>query len=325
MKWPGSGQQRRTVFFSPQALLIAVAFFLPVAVPSLFGWMNGLLAVPVFVLFTTTNDDRLTIVQIRNGLLIAATGALLLQQLVLVVFALAMLPLGYSLYRSGKRGEKPAAAGAKGVLTLGLSWFVFWAVYGIIAGINPYASLLGMLDDSFARIIEIYRNSSDLPPDVLYSLEQVVTGIREFLPSVLPGFLAGLVIITVWLNQVIGNSLLLRIRPAEAAWPRYSCWQLPDKLIWLLIVSAALSLLGSGVLKNTGYSLVIIAAILYFFQGLAVFVHFLDRWNVPRFLRFIIYVILAVQSYGLLLLTILGIADIWLNFRKIARDEQVNN
>ena len=47
-----------------------------------------------------------------------------------------MLLLGYSLYRSSKRGDDPATAGAKGVVTLGLSWFVFWAVYGIIAGIN---------------------------------------------------------------------------------------------------------------------------------------------------------------------------------------------
>ncbi|MBW1749862.1 MAG: DUF2232 domain-containing protein [Deltaproteobacteria bacterium] len=323
--WPDNGQQRGAAFFCPQALLITAAFFLPVAIPSLFGWMNGLLAVPIFFLFQTTADDRQAFLQIRNGLLLAAGGALLLNQLVLIVFALAMLPLGYSLYRSAQRREDPATAGAKGIVTLGLSWFIFWAVYGIIAGINPYASLLAILDDSFNRIIEIYRNSSDLPADVLYSLEQVITGIREFLPNVLPGLLAGLVIITVWLNQVIGNTLLLRLRPAEAAWPRYSRWQLPDKLVWLLIAAAALSLLGSGVVKNAGYCLVIIAVILYFFQGLAVFVHFLDRWNVPRYLRIILYVILAVQSYGLLLLTMLGIADIWLNFRKMASDEQVNN
>ena len=323
--WPDNGQQRGAAFFCPQALLITAAFFLPVAIPSLFGWMNGLLAVPIFFLFGTTADDRQATLQIRNGLLLAAGGALLLKQLVLIVFALAMPALGYSLYRSAQRGDNPVAAGAKGIVTLGLSWFVFWAVYGIIAGINPYASLLAILDDSFNRIIEIYRNSSDLPADVLYSLEQVITGIREFLPNVLPGLLAGLVIITVWLNQVIGNTLLLRLRPAEAAWPRYSRWQLPDKLIWLLIAAAALSLLGSGMVKYAGYCLVIIAAMLYFFQGLAVFVHFLDRWNVPRYLRIILYVILAFQSYGLLLLAMLGIADIWLNFRKMASDEQVNN
>jgi cbb3-type cytochrome oxidase subunit 3 len=58
---------------------------------------------------------------------------------------------------------------------------------------------------------------------------------------------------------------------------------------------------------------------------MAVFIHYLDRWKVPRYLRIILYVILAVQSYGLLLLSMVGVADIWFNFRKMTRDEQANN
>lgn len=322
---PDSGRQRGAAFLAVPTLLITAAFFLPVASPSLFGWMNGLLAVPVFFLFKTTDDDKQATLYIRNGLILAAVGALLLKQLVLIVFAMAMLPLGYSLYRSAQRSDDPATAGAKGVITLGLSWFVFWTVYGIIAGMNPYTNLLALLDGSFGQIIEIYRNSSDLPADVLYKLEQVVTGIRDFLPRVLPGLLAGSVIITVWLNQVIGNNLLLRLRPDKAAWPRYSRWRLPDKLVWLVIVAAVLSLVGSGTIKNAGYCLVIVSVTLYFFQGMAVFIQLLDRWKVPGYLRIILYVIIAVQSYGLLLLAIIGIADIWLDFRKLAEDEETNN
>lgn len=321
-----SGRQRgAAAFLAVPTLLIAAAFLLPVASPSLFGWMNGLLAVPVFFLFKTTDDERLATLYIRNGLILAAVGALFFKQLVLIVFAMAMLPLGYSLYRSAQQSDDPSTAGAKGIITLGLSWFIFWAVYGIITGMNPYTSLLDMLDGSFSQIIEIYRNSSDLPADMLYKLEQIVTEIREFLPRVLPGLLAGSVIITVWLNQVIGNYLLLRLRPDKAAWPRYCRWRLPDKLVWLVIVAAILSLVGNGTTKSAGYCLVIVSVMLYFFQGMAVFIHFLDRWNVPMYLRIILYVILAVQSYGLLLLAMMGIADIWLDFRKLARDEETNN
>jgi len=322
---PDSGRQRGSAYLAVPTLLITFAFFLPVVSPSIFGWMNGLLAVPVFFLFKITDDEKQATLYLRNGLILAAAGALVLNKLALIVFAMAMMPLGYSLYRSAKQSDDPATAGAKGIITLGLSWFVFWSVYGIIAGMNPYASLLTMLDGSFAQIIEIYRTSSDLPADVLYKLEQVVTEIQEFLPRVLPGLLAGSVIITVWLNQIIGNNLLLRLRPDKAAWPRYSRWKLPDKLVWLVIASAALSLVGSGTVKNTGYCLVIVSVILYFFQGMAIFIHLLDRWKVPVYLRIILYLIIAVQSYGLLLLAIIGIADIWLDFRKLARDEETNN
>jgi len=313
-----SGRQQEASFFAPQSLLIAIAFILPVALPSLFGWLNGLAAVPVFFLLRTTGEARQAILQIRNGLLLATGVALLLQQLVLLVFAATALPLGYSLYRSARCGEKPATAAAKGLFALGSSWFLFWTVYGIIAGIEPYATLLAILDSSFGGVIEIYRTNTELPADVLYNLEQIITSIREFLPRIMPGLLATSVVITVWLNMVIVNHLLYRLKPEKVAWPRFSQWQLPEKLVWLVIVAAIFLLLGRGTIQDAGYSLVILSVALYCLQGVAVFLHFLDRWNVPGYLRIIVYVFLAVQSYGLLLLAVLGVADIWIDFRKLA-------
>ena len=320
-----SGRQQEKAFFTPQTLLVATAFILPIALPSLFGWLNGLLAVPVFFLLQTTENSRQAITWIRNGLLLGAGIAIILQQLVLLVFATSGLPLGYSLYRSVRCGDTPAAAGAKGVIVLGISWFLFWALYGIIAGIHPYATLLAILDSSFAQVIEIYQTGTEVPADVLYNLEQVITSIREFLPRVLPGLLATSVIITVWLNMLIVNHLLYRFKPEKVAWPRFSQWQLPEKLVWIVIVAAMLLLVGRGAVKNTGYSLAIVAAILYCLQGVAVFIHFFDRWKIPGYLRVIVYVILAVQSYGLLLLAMLGIADIWIDFRKLAMNTKSNH
>jgi len=313
------------MFFTPQTLLIAMAFILPVALPSLFSWMNGLLAVPVFFLFRTSKNERQTILTLRNGLLLAAGAAILLQQLVLFVFASTTLPLGYSLYRSAERGDTPAKAGAKGSIVLVCSWLLYWTVYGIIAGLHPYATLLTLLDGSFARVIEIYRTSNELPADILYNLEQIINSIREFLPKVLPGLLATSVIIMVWLNMVISNNLLYRLKPEKAAWPRFSQWQLPEKLVWLVIVAAMLLLLGNRAVEDAGYSLVILSVVLYSLQGIAVFIHFLERWKVPGYLRVILYVILAVQSYGLLLLALLGVADIWIDFRKLAVPTEINN
>ena len=321
MVWPDNGQQEGNQFLSTRTLLITLFFFLPISVPSLFGWFNGLLAVPVFLLLRTSSDERQSILQIRNGVFLAGVGALFLNQLPLLVFALAMLPLGYSLHRSYRQKETPVMAATTGIVVLTVGWFVFWAMYGIVAGINPYYGLLTMLDSSFEQIIKIYQTNSELPAEVQFKLELAIAGIREFLPRVLPGLLAGSVIITVWLNMVIANTLLHRIKPDIEGWPPYSGWQLPDKLIWLLITAAVLSLVGSGGLRNLGYCLFIVSVIVYFFQGMAIFIHFLDRWNVPSFLRVILYVVLALQSYGILVLAMAGIADIWIDFRKLSRQE----
>lgn len=325
MVWPEGGQHKKSAQFTAQVLLIATAFFLPVALPSLFGWMSGMLAIPVFLLLTLAADKRAALLQLRNGVLIATVGALLINQVLLILFALGMLPLGYSLYRSGQRHDNPAQTAARGIVVVTLTWFVFWAVYGIMTGINPYTSLVAMLDESFGQVIEIYRKNGDLSSDVLLTLEQIISEIRILVPKVLPGVLAGSVIITVWLNLVVSNALMLRLRPAENVWPPYSRWKLPEQLVWIAIVGGILAVAGQGFVKNSGYCLVIISAILYFFQGLSVFIHLLGKWKIPGYLRIVFYVIVAVQSYGILLLSVLGLADIWFDFRKLNTDEQVNN
>ena len=57
------------------------------------------------------------------------------------------------------------------------------------------------------------------------------------------------------------------------------------------------------------------------FQGLAVFIHLLGRWKVPAYLRVLLYVMLVIQSYGLVLITLLGIGDTWMNLRPEKEDE----
>ncbi|XOF35118.1 MAG: DUF2232 domain-containing protein [Candidatus Electrothrix sp. YB6] len=316
-----SGPQQ-TAFFSAQSLFLAVCFFLPVALPALIGWLNGLLAVPVFLLFRTAGDEQKAARQIRNGLLAAAGGALLLQRFPFFVFSLTMLPLGYSLHRSTAQRQMPSEAGAAGCAVLTGTWLVFWSIYGIIAGMNPYTGLLAAMDGFLEQIILVYRERAELPADLLYNFEQIIRAMRELLPKVLPGLLGGTVLLTVFLNMLICGGLLRRLAPEKVCWPPYRSWRLPDKAIWLLIFAFALALLGPGRLREAGYCLVIIAVLLYFFQGAAVFVHLLHRWNIPRFFRFLLYGIVALQSYGMLLLAVAGVADVWADFRKLDRETQ---
>jgi uncharacterized protein YybS (DUF2232 family) len=140
---------------------------------------------------------------------------------------------------------------------------------------------------------------------------------RRILPEVLPGLLAGSALLIVWLNLVIGNGLLRRLCPDKAVWPEYRYWRLPEMLIWLLITATILALLGRGCLAQIGYSLTVVVVLLYFFQGAAIFAHLLHRWHVSVFWRVVLYFFVAVQGYGMLLLTVTGVADTWADFRRL--------
>ena len=313
--------QQNGPFLSVRPLLVALFYFLPVAIPGLIGWLNGLLAVPIFLLLQTAADERTAGQQIRNGLLMAGLGSLLMGRFSMFLFTLTMLPLGYSLYLSVARQKTPVESGAAGTLVLGLSWLVFWSVYGIMAGANPYVGLLADLDVFLGQVVVVYRTSSDLPAEVLYNLEQIIAGMRVLLPKIFPGLLAGMVLITVSMNMVICRSVMRRLAPEKVFWPPYSDWRLPDKAVWLLISAFALLLVGQGGVKNVGSSLILVSGLLYFFQGAAVVIHVLNRWNFPRTFRLFVYVILALQRYGMLLVVIVGIADTWADFRKLDHEE----
>ena len=317
----GTNPSGASAFFSGQTLMVATVYFLPVLVPALFGWMNMVLAVPAFYVlrvFGTRGGTTL----LRNGLLLAALIALLLNQMGVFLFSLTMLPLGYSLDRSAALGEGPARAGARGAITLAATWIIFWTIYGLAAGMNPYSHLLQLLDTGFTQTFEAYKSNADLPADVLLDLDRVITELKLLIPRILPGVLACMVLMTVWMNMVAGNTLLLHRNPEKAPWSGYSGWQLPDQVVWLPIVALVLTLVGQGRIRDAGICLLLVAGLVYFFQGLAVFIHLLERWKVPRYLRLIFYFLLVIQSYGLIMLAVLGISDVWIDFRRKGRDDQ---
>lgn len=315
MTAPESAGRKGQTFFTRPVLFLAAVYFLPTLLPSLFGWLLGVLAVPVAYILTVEDKKQGTIT-LRNGFLIAGIGALVAGRLELLLFALTLLPLGYHLHGCRSTNRSEAKSGAYGILTVAVTWFFFWSLYGMFMGIQPYQHLLEMLDAGFAQTYEMYRTNSELPVEVQENLASVIIEIRSLIPRILPGILCCTVLITVWMNQVVWNSLLLRHHPDKAPWPPYSNWKLPDQLIWIPITASVLFLLGTGTLRNIGLNLIIISGLIYFFQGLAVFIHLLVRWNVPAYLRVLLYFMLVIQSYGLVLVTLLGISDIWFNFRK---------
>lgn len=298
-----------------QSLLFSGLFFLPVLSPSLFGWVSGLLAVPVFYLLTSNGYDAGKKILFLS-LLTAGAGALLTQRLEVFLFSLTLIPLGFSLVKSAQANESAAMSGGKGLVTLCLTWLVFWGTEGVITETNPYSQLLKAIDLGFEQTLEIYTaKEAGLSPEMVHSLVQVTSAMRETMPRLLPGLLLLMLTMTVWINMLFVNNLTMRLA-GIAPWGSYIAWKLPEQLVWLPIVAIITILLGSGFVGDAGTWLLMIAGLLYFIQGLAVFNALMIRWKVPVFVRVIFYVLCFIQSYGLIILAILGLSDTWFNLRE---------
>jgi len=297
-------------------LLLSMLYSAPILLPFLSGWLMVVLAVPAAYVLTTEEPGHgrtlLAIVLLIVGAISLVTGRLLVFLALLPLF-----PLAYSLRESCRFKVSPAVAGGRGVFYFGLSWLAFWALYAMLTGNNPYQQLVQVIDAGFVAAGELYRKNSELSMDMQLELTQVITGLRNLVPHILPGILISMVLVTVWTNLALFNRVLAKTVPEGQGWPPYSEWKLPDQLVWLPIGAAFCYLAGPDKLHDIGLNGLIISGVLYFFQGLAVFLHILNRWRVPTYLRMFFYLLLILQSYGLILLSLLGLADIWLRLRPV--------
>ena len=249
-------------------------------------------------------------------LFVAGMCALLVQRAEVFIFTLTLAPLGIALFRSAQAGDSAAQSGAKGLMALGFTWILFWATYGMMTGTNPYNLLLKALDLGLEQTLELSKSKeAGLSPEMIAGLGETTAATREAIPRILPGLLAVMSMFTVWLNMALINNLCGRLT-SSAPWGAHATWRLPDHLVWLPIGAVVVALFGQDALQNAGGWLIMISSTLYFFQGLAVLMALFERWRLPPFVRMILYFAVFLQTYGLILIALLGLLDVWCNFRK---------
>lgn len=297
------------------ALFLGALFVLPLAAPILFAWLDAFFAAVICCALVILGW-RPGLRQVQYGLGGAALVALLLQQLELFVFSLSACPLGMVLAKGAEQQESPSRSGAKGLVVLLLGWLLCWLLFAGLTQTNPYREMLEALDKGLSETLALYsKEDNGLSAETQHQVMVVVEALRARLPLLLPAMWLGMATITVWMNLVLANWLLGRLRFGAFPWGMYRTWRLPDQLVWVPIAAGLLLLLRITPLQSLTLWTLVVATLLYGFQGLAVCLHFFERWRFPVFVRVLAVFFLIIQGYGLMLLAILGLSDVWLDWR----------
>lgn len=296
-------------------LVISLILVLPGIQWSLFGWIHILLPLLSFFLLSRYGFH------IGNRLLLTALGLafvvfLVMQRIDFFFLSLSLLPIGYVLVHAANHQDSPAMSGLKGVLTLTGCWFVAFAGLSIGSEVSFYTQLLNTLDAGISEALQYYRTSASVSSETLMLLESTLLQMKIIVPIIMPAMLGSFILLITWFTMVAGNKLVLKIC-GKAPWVQYSHWQLPDKLIWIVIFFGVLALISIYPLRKIGINGLILLSIVYCFQGLSIGVFFMQKWNIPAIFKVFFYVMIVFQSFGTVLLLFLGIADIWFNFRKL--------
>lgn len=296
-------------------LIVSLILVLPGIQWSLFGWLHILIPLLSFFLLSRYGfhiGNRLLLTSLALAFIIF----LVMQRIDFFFFSLSLLPVGYVLVYAVNRNDSPAMSGLKGALTLTVCWFVAFTFLSIGSEVSFYTQLINTLDDGISEALRYYRTSASVTSETFMLLESTLLQMKLIVPVIMPAMLGSFILLITWFTMVVGNKLVFKVC-GKAPWIQFSHWQLPDKLIWIIILFGMLILISASPVRKIGINGLILLSIVYCFQGLAIGVFFMHKWNIPLIFRVFFYVMIIFQSFGTVLLLFLGIVDIWLNFRKL--------
>ncbi len=307
-------------------LLASAVLTLPTILPVIFGWLQIITPILSFYVVLRHGRDQGIIVLIK-AVLITAGLALFSDTLQALFVGIILLPLGVSLASSFRSNRSAEMAGFYGLATLIACYCGLWLAITSTTGVNPYQSLQTELGNAVQQwadnALETARAAGN-EEEVLRQLKIGLQQAKNFLPLILPGFLLVSIIFQVWFNLIMCGFLHKVILPDQTNLQDFRHWRLPDQLVWLFILCGVALIFPQNTAKVISFNGIIIFGFLYCLQGFAVLTFLLRKWRVPLAIRGIIYILLIVPGYGLLMVSGLGLVEIWLNFR-IPRQQEENN
>ncbi len=218
-----------------------------------------------------------------------------------------MLPL---LMRRGWSWDKAVAATlvtVVAVATVAIGGFALWR------GISLPSLMTEYIQGEVKQALTLY-SEADLSTEQLAEYRQIVQRTGEFLTQAYPGLalvMAGAIQgLTLLGLAALGRGRLLLPGPS------FRQWRAPEWLIWILIAGGFGLFLGNGWPSQLAINLLTVLLPIYFLQGLAVVSYFFARKGISPLLRAFGYLLLTVLNPLPLIVTGIGVFDLWANFRK---------
>ena len=139
--------------------------------------------------------------------------------------------------------------------------------------------------------------------------------VRVLLPSVIFSWM----VLLVGAGRVIAASIADRIHWPDLSRARFSEWRLPDGAIWLFLSGLGLLLADLKPWTPTATTLLIVPALGYCAQGIAVVESLLLLRGVPPSIITLTLLFVFIMAFPVFILTTVcvGISDVWLDYRRL--------
>jgi uncharacterized protein YybS (DUF2232 family) len=229
-------------------------------------------------------------------------------------FSLLGLFLSVLFYRGLGIG-RTIALGTVFLLALS-SAFLLYAALGRDMG--PWELVRAYLGENLKAAFGTYEEMG-VPPEHVTAFREYRDGVIRFLLKIFPALTILGTGFAVWINVILALRLF---RATELDFPDHfqpDRWRAPENLVWLLLASGFALFLTSGSIQFIALNVLIVVMAVYTFHGLSIIVFFLEKYQMPSWVRVGVYLLLVLQQLFLAVLALAGLFDQWADFRKIGR------
>ena len=179
--------------------------------------------------------------------------------------------------------------------------------------LTAYHSVVQEMAKEFDSGVAIYKKSAGgpLPPE----MDEIMAQIKQTMVAFFPGIL-GSVFIFLSLTNIYACSICGKARGnRQITGPEFARWKMPAWLIWAFILSGLTALYPGDHVSALGKNAVTAVSVFYLIQGFAVIKFFFQTMKTPTFVRWMVYLLIGIQWYGLLMVIFTGLMDNWFDFR----------
>jgi uncharacterized protein YybS (DUF2232 family) len=190
-------------------------------------------------------------------------------------------------------------------------------LYAADAGQSPGALVDQMIDREIVQTEQLMQEMfavADLPAEQSKEVAQAVEHMTAFLGKAYPG-----IVITVAGLMILGLILLLSLLARgryRVPGPVFAEWKAPESLVWLLILAGFAVAFTDSFLAVVALNTLVVLLPMYFLQGLAVIDCFFRRKSFSPVVRAIGYLLVTIVNPLPMVVTGLGVFDLWADFRK---------
>jgi uncharacterized protein YybS (DUF2232 family) len=293
-------------------LITSLFFFISVFIP-IIGFV-GALFIPLPILYYRIKLGRIigAFIPIFTGLVLLiviggmSTDTLFFAELLLIGFLLGEL-IGLNLSI-----EKTILLTTAAVLFSGLiSLFIF----SIFSGTSISAVVSEYVAKNLELTMALYQ-SMGMSEENVRLISQALEQIHQVLVRIIPALVTASTLFVAWSNILLAKPLL---RSRSLFYPDFGLlkmWKAPEALVWVVIGCALALFIPVTAMRIIGSNGLLILMMIYFFQGIAIVSFYFDKKRFPRFIRFFLYALIALQQLILLVVIGLGFFDMWVNFRR---------